>query len=54
MYRHGQGVSENMEEAVKYYKLGAEQGGNQLFFVFFMLLFFCPAVSVFTYFPCIL
>ena len=54
MYRHGQGVSENMEEAVKYYKLGAEQGGNQLILFLCLLLFFCPAVSVYTYFPCIL
>ena len=26
MYRFGQGVSEDMEKAVKHYKLGAEQG----------------------------
>ena len=30
MYRFGQGVTENLEEAVKHYKTGAEQGANLL------------------------
>ena len=28
MYRFGQGVAEDLEEAVKHYQTGAEQGAN--------------------------